>query len=337
MACNYSHRWALALPLLSLITCSEHPTGPATVQTQQEIAPQLATVANSWIKRRDMPTERWGAAAATITNVAGQSVLYAIGGRTRTGGSLSKVQAYNVATNSWTTKASLPVPLYWTNGAGVIGGKIYISGGISSYKNYRSELYVYDPGTNTWTPKRDMPNTTFRGVTGVINNKLYVLTGCDQEDCYFYDPIAFYRYDPATDQWEALPEPLDRHGWGMGGTIGGKLYVTGGSNQLDVYDPATNAWTTRAPMPRRRWMGAGATVGAKLYVIGGYQENADGTIVSGVRTTSVYDPATNSWTTRAPLPTAGSDFAASRVVLSGKARIELVGGSRPGNNLAYIP
>ena len=152
-----------------------------------------------------------------------------------------------------------------------------------------------------------------------------------------FDPIAFYRYDPATDLWETLPEPSNWHGWGMGGTIGGKLYVTGGSSQLDVYDPVANSWSARAAMPLRRWMAAGATLGAKLYVIGGFQENTDGSIVSAVRTTSVYDPATNSWTNKAPMPSARSGIAASRVVVNGKARLEVVGGAAPGNNLAFIP
>ena len=42
---------------------------------------------------------------------------------------LAKVTAYNVATNTWTDRRPLPVPLAWSNGAGVINGKIYVSGG----------------------------------------------------------------------------------------------------------------------------------------------------------------------------------------------------------------
>jgi N-acetylneuraminic acid mutarotase len=336
---NHAPRLVLAMLGLTLAACSEDAiTEPSSTEVFDQTALAVATTSNQWVTRADMPSgTRRDLATAVVTNSAGQSVLYAIGGKTPTGGSLSRVQAYNAATNTWSWKASLPVPLYWTNGAGVIGGKIYISGGRTSARGLSFGLYVYDPATNTWARKRDMPNTTFRGITGVINNKLYVLTGCDQEDCQFFDPIAFYRYDPATDQWETLLEPTNWHGWGMGGTIGGKLYVTGGRAALDVYDPATNQWTSRAPMPLRRWMAAGATLGAKLYVIGGFQENADGSIVSGVRTTSVYDPATNSWTNKAPMPTARSGIAASRVVVNGKARLEVVGGARPGNNLAYIP
>ena len=41
--------------------------------------------------------------------------------------------AYNVATNTWTFRHRLPKPLAGSNGAGVINGKIYVSGGYSDY------------------------------------------------------------------------------------------------------------------------------------------------------------------------------------------------------------
>ncbi len=45
-------------------------------------------------------------------------------------------------------------------------------------------------------------------------------------------------------------------------------------------------------------------LGAKLYILAGYQRDADGTSRL-VRTTSGYDPATNAWTTKAPMPDRG--------------------------------
>ena len=165
----------LALASLAL-ACSDPATEPQAPDAPATAAPELAVAANPWIQKADMPsTERWGFAAATVTNSAGQSILYTIGGTTATGGSLSKVQAYNVATNVWTYRASLPIPLYWSNGAGVIKNKIYISGGLPNPHGFSAALYVYDPVKNVWARKRDMPNPGFRGVTGVINNKLYVV------------------------------------------------------------------------------------------------------------------------------------------------------------------
>jgi phage baseplate assembly protein gpV len=120
-----------------------------------------------------------------------------------------------------------------------------------------------------------------------------------------------------------------------GGTIGGKLYTTSGFNKVGVYDPATNQWTIKTTASQVDPVDAGATLAAKLYVFGKPKRNPDGTYRAG--TTNVYDPASNAWTSKAPVPRVQFDLAASRVLLNGKARIEVVGGARPGNNLAFIP
>jgi N-acetylneuraminic acid mutarotase len=330
--------------LFATIGCREDAESPTAPLSE----PTLTVTSNTWLKRAEMwGIVRYWMATATVPNSAGQSILYVIGGKTESGdsegygGSLSKVQAYNVATNTWTYPAPLPKPLYWTNGAGVINGKIYVSGGVASYQNHRPELYMYDPGKNTWTRKRDMPLPAWRGVSGVINNKLYVLPGCTQNtrlDCLLQDPLVFYRYNPVTDQWTSLPPPSQRRMDGVAGVIGGKLYVAGGTDGtyartgVDVFDPATNQWTSKASMPEGQFGAAGAALRGKLYVIGGRRP-----VFEPVPWTSVYDPATDAWTRVAPLPAARAAIAASRVMLNGQPRIELVGGLRPGNNLQYIP
>jgi N-acetylneuraminic acid mutarotase len=80
-------------------------------------------------------------------------------------------------------------------------------------------------------------------------------------------------------------------------------------------------------------MAAGVAAAGKLYVIGGLGETPDGTVA--VRTTSIYDPATDSWTNKAALPDPRNNIPAARVFLNGQPRIEVVGGRRPGNNLQY--
>jgi N-acetylneuraminic acid mutarotase len=288
-----------------------------------------------------------------VTNAQGQRIVYAIGGYNSgfyCDGAVSKVQAYNASTNTWSTKASLPAPLTNANGVGTIGGKLYVSGGCFRSKSFSNWLLVYDPAKNTWSRKRDLPITGFSGASGVIDNKLYVITSCDgQEDCDYgaYAPGGqlehpdrwLFRYDPATDTWTERAIPPRAHMDGVAGTIGKKLYVVGGdfgrTRELDVYDPATNTWTQRASMGSGRWGAAGTAFEAKLYVIGGVRRNADGSF-EDVTNTNVYDPITNTWRQRAPMPSprAGS---AARVVVNGQPRIGVVGGLRPGNNLQYIP
>ena len=336
---------AALLGSFALAACGDDPVQPNAAE-QPAAAPALAVASNSWLRRADLwSIERWDHAAATVTDAAGHSIVYVIGGRSASGGSLTKVMAYDVSTNKWSLKAPLPVPRFSTNGAAVINGKIFISGGRETSKNWSynppsSQSYMYDPGTDTWTRKQNMPDGGDDGFTGLIGGKLYVLSRCYEpppstnwfSDC---DPprANFFRYNRMKDRWTTLPSPANTYTTGgAAGVIGGKFYLAGGTS-LEVYDPATNRWATRRPPPR--FLGfspTGTTADGKLYVFGGREP---GGVES--RTTRIYDPATDSWTTGEPMPNPRSDVAASRIFINGQVGIQVVGGSRPGNNLQYFP
>jgi N-acetylneuraminic acid mutarotase len=363
---------ALALSTVWVAACGDNSTEPTQPAEPTPSGADLVVVSNSWITRANLPTRAYRLALATVTNAAGQSVVYAIGGVTDGPPGypvtlLRKVTAYNVATNTWSNRRPLPVPLSNSNGAGVINGKIYISGGFSEIGEPPTRaLYVYDPGTNTWTRKRDLPaiggpgpgwTVGGGGVTGVIKNQLYVVTFCHTlgysdapgpASCVgdLTGPRLF-RYNPVTDRWVSLAPPFPRAKGSdpqvssvAGGVIGGKFYVMGGtfenSGRLSVYDPATNQWTPKTPLGLARPGVATAVLGNKLYVMGGSRwQNLVDEILD---ITIVYDPVTNLWTRRASLPSPRVDAAGTTVLSGGKPRIEVVGGyPAPHNNVQYIP
>jgi N-acetylneuraminic acid mutarotase len=338
----------VALGALGLISCADDSTQPSPVG-EQPANPELAPAVNAWRLRRDMPFEASKVATAMVPNAAGQSILYVIGGAGPPYGfSVNRVQAYNVATNTWTQKARLPLGLLESNGTGVINGKIYLSGGLySDYEEWGpvGYLFVYDPATNRWTRKAYMPESGAGGVTGVIQGKLYVVSTCYEPIPYEeeYGPCGdveggrqgvsnFFRYNPVSDRWARLPSPNGEYH--MGAVLDRKLYVTDG-NKLEAYDPVTNRWTARASGSQVRYGAAATAQDSKLYLIGGRQFT--GTGWQAVRTMRVYNPATNSWSSAAPMPTAREYITAGKVFLNGQSRIEVVGGSAPGNNLQYIP
>jgi N-acetylneuraminic acid mutarotase len=344
--------------------CADEATQPTLVDEQPTTTTALAVASDSWLTRANMPANRTGSAVATVTNAVGQSILYTIGGLTPTGMPSTKVTAYNVATNTWTFRRPLLRALAGSNGAGVIDGKIYVSGGYSEWADRFpvEALRMYDPATDTWTRKRDIPSVKAgpepwaenqyglgNGVTGVINGKLYVVSGCfmaDEPWGYFENcnPL-FFRYNPVTDRWVTLPPPFmgePTYGPTIGGIIGGKFYVMAKSSwtreaRFAVYDPATNHWTAKPPLGLSRPGAASTVLDGKLYVMGGYRYNAKTDAWEMLDITIVYDPATDVWTRRASLPGPRTDLGASRVYLNGKPRIELVGGEAPGNNLQYVP
>lgn len=91
--------------------------------------------------------------------------------------------------------------------------------------------------------------------------------------------------------------------------VDGKLYAIGGGlrgtplNRTEVYNPLTDGWEMRAPMPTARDVVEGAVLGGKIHVIGGI--NYDTFPPNGRDEHEVYDPATDTWESRAPVPERG--------------------------------
>ncbi len=103
------------------------------------------------------------------------------------------------------------------------------------------------------------------------------------------------------------PMPTPRE-WPFSGAIGKKIYVAGGSNDTSIlastqiYDTATNAWSKGKPMLTPRCAGASAVVNNVLYTIGGDTGNNGSTSQSSV--VEAYNPTTNEWSTKKPIPIA---------------------------------
>jgi N-acetylneuraminic acid mutarotase len=328
-----------ALSLVALTACGDEITQPSVSEAPEATTVELAAAAeNRWMTRADYPGDIWDATSAAIVNRStGKTMLYVIGGQPKRfggpGAITSTVRMYDVSGNLWRVRAPYPVRIASTNGAVVIGGKIYVSGGMTRRWDeaagvYRSQilpsLYVYNPGTNTWSKRADMPVASIRGVSATYGGMLYVATGS-----------RLYRYSPSTDQWASLgmtPHDVD---YGAGGFIGGKFYLVENlGNALDVYDPATNSWSAGPSRPFRICSPAYTASQAKLYLVGCHDDHD----FSGNYPMLVFDPKAGSWTQAAAPPVnADRRWTLSRVVLNGQARLELVGGSRPGNNHQYIP
>ena len=278
--------------VLAAVACGSED-GPTQPGTPAELsAAAAATAVNSWSNRAAYPgSSTFDGFVAVAPNAAGHSIVYYLGGAPRTEAEAfdgKPVKAYNVATNTWTTKAA-KVKVWFSNGAGKIGNRIYFSGGLSDGGTFEHELFytnamwAYDYTNDRMIEKAGLPIVSAEGVTGVIGDKLYVLPGfCST--IFFPEPgycskgstRRFYRYDPATNGWVGRPWAPHFHYKGAAGVIQDKLYVVGGTNpstgvataDLDMYDPATNRWTTLAPIPTGG-PAIGAVLSGKLFVIVG--------------------------------------------------------------------
>jgi N-acetylneuraminic acid mutarotase len=303
--------------LTALLLACEGSTavGPESGPAEQVPNSELdLTTSDSWRTFAPMPYGRAYLAAA-----ANNGILYAVGGSfTDKLGDVhtsALLQAYNLRTNTWSTRRSLPVNYAWGNGASFINGRLYLSGFGSA-----ARFYMYDPATDRWTRKADLPMGQLYGSQGVINGQLYVYTGGTW-------PVGLARYNPTTNTWKMLAAPPLLNGAAAAsGVIGGRLYIAGGNwdytpvSNTWVYDPATNAWSARAPMPVVLTDLASAVIDKKLYVAGGATCSS---WCGGARTLQVYDPVTDTWEVKAPMPTGRS--AAAGAVAQGKFYV--IGGS----------
>ena len=169
----------------------------------------------------------------------------------------------------------------------------------------------------------------------VVNGRIYVIGGAGEDNKPF---VSVQVYDPATGTWAARANMPTARGLFGTSAVGGTIYAIGGTTRgrdklavVEAYDTATDTWTRRADMPTPRNALSAAVVDGKIYAIGGWGydrpeggwESIDPTATGqDFSTVEVYDPKTDTWATRADMPTPRSHMTVS--ALGGK--IYAIGG-----------
>jgi hypothetical protein len=255
---------------------------------------------DSWTAKAPVPRSVWGVATANRKIYAfARNVTY----------------EYNPITNVWTTKNPLPSNMYGSALA-VYQNKIYAIG------EGNGMTQVYDPATDTWETKTPMPTPRTQLEANVVNGKIYLIGGRTGGQ---YSTVGLNEvYDPETDSWTTkapIPYPVVQY---ASAVVDNKIYIIGGQDEftypmnlavVQIYDPATDTWSFGAPMPTIVWQAAaGATSGVwapkRIYVIGGLPDKSmviGGMLYGSMHGTTinqVYNPANDSWTVGASMPTA---------------------------------
>jgi N-acetylneuraminic acid mutarotase len=189
---------------------------------------------------------------------------------------------------AWKMAAPLPKAIGEIEAA-TVRGKIYVLSGLDTAPGPATHTptgynWEYDPTADTWTDRKPMPAPAHHVMVEALGDKIYVFGG-------FTRPAEVVAWQPTSNAWE--------------------------------YDPATDAWKALAPMPTPRGAGEAVEVGGKIYVIGGVRSTKPGdpgapiplgsTDQIVVGTVEAYDPATNTWQARSPMPTARNHFFAGAV------------------------
>uniref|UniRef100_A0A674EZD3 Attractin-like protein 1 n=1 Tax=Salmo trutta TaxID=8032 RepID=A0A674EZD3_SALTR len=212
---------------------------------------------SSLVQGQPYAVEGHSAHLTELTN--GDLVMVVIFGYSPVYSYISKVQEYNIRTNSW------QVPE--TNGAIVQGGYghssvydssgrcVYVHGGYKALPANKyglvDELYRYEVQTRTWMILRESGLARYLHTAVLSNGALLVFGGNTHNDtslsngakCFSAD---FLAYDIACDEWKVLPRPdlhRDVNRFGHTSVVSnGSMYVFGGFsgvllNDVLVYTP----------------------------------------------------------------------------------------------------
>lgn len=214
---------------------------------------------------------------------------------------LASVLVSSAHAQKWAKLAPFPEPGEEVYGI-ASGGKLYVFGGLAPGWKPKGLVYEYDPATDQWTKKKPMALASHHVALTELNGKIYLMGGFVPPQS---GPPAWV---PINNAWE--------------------------------YDPANDSWKALAPLPTKRGSPNAAAVNGKIHVIGGASTHPGSkeTAVHPARphravdVNEVYDPATNTWATRSPMPTA-RNHAAIGVVNN---KIYVIGG-RIGAALMLVP
>ena len=97
--------------------------------------------------------------------------IYVFGGLDDTG-ILSSVLEYDPASDSWERKADMPFAR-GAMGSAVLGGKIYVVGGLSA--GVIDAVHAYDPATDSWRQRASLPIPSFWLGCAAVRGKLYAI------------------------------------------------------------------------------------------------------------------------------------------------------------------
>jgi hypothetical protein len=139
--------------------------------------------------------------------------------------SYGNVHAYNIATDTWSTRTPNTASGSWDMSSILFQGEIYILG----WSN--SAFYKYTPATDQWTQLADSPYQVGACAFGIINDLIYAIGGnAGGGSAAYYSSIIVYNITGNSWATSGIALSSARHWMATAEYLGG-LYVVGGINE----------------------------------------------------------------------------------------------------------
>jgi hypothetical protein len=242
---------------------------------------------------------------------AGNKILFA-GGYISSGSySSSRVDIFDITTNSWTT-AELSQPRF-NMATAVLGNKIFFAGGDFNNNGAwgTSDIVdIYDAVTNTWTTATLSERRTLMAGAAAGNKVLFV-GGTGAGFGSGSESLKVDIYDISNNTWsfDYLPDRSLDASLGIAATvIDNKIYFAGAagnwfawdfggdySSTINIYDAAASSWSTSSLNEARGAMAAIA-IGNKNYWAGGLNVHFGQTTFLPLNLVEIMDMSTGSIT-----------------------------------------
>lgn len=283
------------------------PAGFCILGETQEAPPGFASTGAS-LTLFDGPGE-WSRRAEAAGGARGPFHSAVVDGVVYTVAESGDLWAYDPAAGSLYRRRDVPYPRRGFAVAAA-GGRIHLTGGVDASGTPTGSTLVYDPGADEWSSAQEMPTPRSALALASDGETVFAVGGLRASPL---GPRVTGRcevYDPVTDSWDRR-RPLPHPRAALGAVaLGGKVYAAGGegrlvlgmwgryvSRRLQVYQVAADRWLpAAAPMPTARRQSAVAAANGRLYALGG--EAAFG----WTGRCEEYDPATDAWAAKAPVP-----------------------------------
>jgi N-acetylneuraminic acid mutarotase len=298
---------------------------------------------DTWTTLKFIPTPR-----TNVNVVAYQGKIYCIGGIVSASGpglyrSLNTVEVYDPVTDSWSSKASVPLDAtyFWLEYYYPDMKVCVVNEHLFAIAR-SGELFMYNTSADSWSSKASLSvDEDWYPHVYVVDGQLFVIT----------PSRAMYMYNPHVDLWTKKTNmPLSDSNYSLYPfvtVIDNKIVIgdhqktdlSAGSVQLNlrIYDPKTDVWSERKTNSKSvilygGSMFVGETSGAyapkKFYIFGYEQVNQD----SFQAFTWMYDPKSDVWSTAKATNTFRNVLASQLVVANDI--FYLIGGSF---NDQYVP